>query len=184
MWQTVLIVLLLFGMAGCAPANREELAKQVLAIDPEFNAVLEKYRDLSSRIETYQRELALKRSTTERAIAQMRKDLAVTAASVRAKTAEVKKRMEPDQKRLQLALSMSSEELQAKRLQRASLGRSIAQLKKALTSKDATWTDQERARQQAQLDEMLRDTARFDKEMQVLKEHLRILKIKLLLIKL
>jgi len=169
---------------SCAPAKREDLAKEVLKMDPEFSAVLEKHRELTSRIETYERELALKRSTIERSIAQLRRDLASAAATTNAKTAEVKKRMEPDQQRLTLALSMSSEELRAKRIQRASLGRSIAQLKKSLNSKNATWMPEERSRQQAQLDEMLKDVVRLDQEMAGLKQSVRLLKIKLLLIKL
>jgi hypothetical protein len=182
--RRLIAILLVVGMASCAPANREDLVKEVLKADPEFSSVLEKQRELTSRIQTYERELALKRSTIERSIAQLRKDLATAAASTRAKTAEVKKRMEPDRQRLTLALSMSSEELRAKRIQRAGLGRSIAQLRKALNSKDAAWTEQERARQQAQLDEMLQDAARLDQEMAGLKQNVRLLKIKLLLIKL
>ena len=145
-------IVLVLGFVGCAPAKREDLANEVLKTDPEFSSVLEKHRELTSRIETFDRELALKRSTIERSIAQSRKELAAAAANTRLKTAEVKKRMEPDQQRLMLALSMSSEELRAKRIQRASLGRSMSQLKKALSSKDAVWTPQERAHQQAQLD--------------------------------
>ena len=177
-------ILLVCSAVSCAPAKREDLAKEVLTTDPEFSAVLEKHRELISRIETYERELTLKRGNVERSIAQLRKDLAAAAASTRAKTAEIKKRIEPDQQRLTLALSMSSEELRAKRIQRASLGRSIAQLKKSLNAKDASWTPEERARQQAQLYEMLKDVARLDQEMEGLKQHVRLLKIKLLLIKL
>jgi len=180
----LIAILLMLSAASCAPAKREDLVKEVLKVDPEFSAVLEKHRELSSRIETAKRELELKRSTIERSIAQLRKDLAAAATSARAKTSEIKKRMEPDQQRLTMALSMSSEELRAKRIQRASLGRSIARLRKALNNKDAAWTSEERLRQQAQLDEMLKDTARLDGEMTGLKQHVRLLKIKLLLIKL
>ena len=182
--QRLVMVLLAVGAASCAPAKREDLAKEVLAADPEFSAVLEKHRELSSRIETLKRELELKRTTIERSIAQLRKDLAAAAASSNAKTMEVKKRMEPDQQRLTLAISMSSEELRAKRIQRASLGRSIAQTKKSLNSKDAAWTPEERTRQQAQMDEMLKDVARLDQELEGLQRNVRLLKIKLLLIKL
>lgn len=183
LWRPVMIVLVL-GSAGCAPVKREDLAKEVLKADPEFSSVLEKHRELTSRMETFERELALKRSTIERNIAQLRKELSAAAASARLKTDEVKKRMEPDQQRLTLALSMSSEELRAKRIQRASLGRSMSQLKKTLEAKDAVWTPEERTRQQAQLDEMLKDVARLDHEMAGLTQHVRLLKIKLLLIKL
>ena len=179
----VLLVIILMG--GCAPpAKREELVKEVLKADPAFSQVLDKHRELVNRIETYQRELALKRSEIERKIAQLRKDLTTTVLNVKQKTDEVKKRVEPDRVRLQLALSMASEELQATRLQRASLGRSIAQLRKALKSTDSGWTAQERARREAQIDDMLGDAKRLDQEMASLNQHVRLLKIKLLLIKL
>ena len=182
--QRLVMVLLAVGAASCAPAKRDDLVKEVLKADPEFSSVLEKHRELNSRIETANRELELKRTTIERNIAQLRKDLAAAAASARAKMAEIKKRIEPDQQRLTMALSLSSDELRAKRIQRASLGRSIAQLRKSLNRQDSPGTPEERTRQQAQLDEMLKDAARLDGEMTGLKQHVRLLKIKLLLIKL
>ena len=185
MKQVVISLLLLTWPGGCAPpANREQLTQEVLKADPDFATVLEKHRELQNRIETYQRELALKRSTIERSIAQLRKDLAAAMSSVRQKTAEAKKRIEPDRARLELALSMASEELQSKRLQRSTLGRSLATRRKALNRQDSAWTAPERARQEAQIDEMLRDATRLDQELAALKEHIRLLKIKLLLIKL
>ena len=183
-WRTSLVVWLGVLVSGCAPANREDLTKQVLKTDPEFAAVLDKHRELTNRIATFERELALKRTTVERSIAQLRKDLAVTAENVKGKIGETKKRMDPDQKRLDLELAAAGEELQTKRFQRATLGRSIARIRKALKSNTAGWSAQEQAHQQAQLDEMLRDAARLDQEMSALKEHVRLLKIKLLLIKL
>ena len=177
-------LLLLTWLAGCAPpAKRETLVQEVLKADPDFGQVLDKHRELQNRIETYQRELALKRSTIERSIAQLRKDLTATVSNVMQKTAETKKRMDPDRARLELALSVASEELQAKRLQRATLGRSLATRRKALNRPDSAWTAQERARQEAQIDEMLRDAKRLDQELAALKAHVRLLKIKLLLIK-
>ena len=179
------LLLLCIGLAGCAPpAKREDLVQEVLKADPDFAPVLDKQRELKNRIETYQRELALKRSAIERSIAQLRKDLATAVSNVRQKTAEAKKRMEPDRARLELALSTASEELQAKRLQRATLGRSIANRRKALNRPDSAWTAQERRQQEAQIEEMLRDARRLDQELAALQAHIRLLKIKLLLIKL
>ena len=170
---------------GCAPpVKREQLIQEVLKADPAFAQVLDKHREIQNRIETYERELALKRSTVEHTIAQLRKDLAAAVSNVRQKTAEAKKRMEPDRARLDLALSMAGEELQAKRVQRASLARSIAHIQKSLKDPQSGWSEQERARQEAQIREMLADAHRLDQEMVSMKEHLRLLKIKLLLIKL
>ena len=176
------ILLLLFAgvVAGCAPANREGLTKEVLKADPEFASVLVKHHQLASRIETYQRELALKRSTVERNITQLRKDLLTAVTSVRAKTADVKKKMEPDEQRLEGELAQAVGELREKQSQRAILGRQIAQQRKTLKVS----TTSERSRQEAQLNEMLGDARRLDHELTVIKAHTRLLKVKLLLIQL
>ena len=180
-----LLLFLIGSLAGCgAPAHREQLTKEVLKTDPDFSSVLDKHRELANRIETYNQELALKRSTVERSIAQLRKDVVTAETNVKGKIAETKKRIEPDEERLQLALSMANEELRTKRVQRASLGRSIAKLKKAMKSASSVWTAEERAHQERQVQEMLRDAARLDQEMAALNAHVRLLKIKLLLIQL
>ena len=144
--------------------------------------MLEKHRELTNRIQTYQRELALKRSTIEQNIAQLRKDLAAAASGVNAKIDEVKKRMDPDRNRLMQGLQAASEELRAKREQRAHLGRATAELKKALGSQ-GSWTPQEQERRETQLNDTLQDAKRLDQEMATLQVHMRLLKIKLLLIK-
>lgn len=179
-----LVLLMAYGMAGCAPTNREQLVKEVLNEDPAFTSILKTHQELANQIETYQRELALKRSTVERTIAQLRKDLAAAAATVRNKTAEAKKQLEPERERLELALAMAAEELRAKQSQRASLGRSVSQLKKAIKTASAVWTEAERGRQEAQIQEMLRDASRLDRELAALKAHVRLLKVKLLLLRL
>ena len=179
------LVILLVFLAGCAPpANREQLAQEVLKADPAFSDVLDKHRELTNRLQTFERELALKRKTVDESIAQLRRDLASATATVRTKTQELKGRMEPDRQRLSLALSLASEELRTKQIQRASLGRSVAQLRKSLKSQAAPMVPQERGHWQAQLDELLTDAARLDQELAGLKAHVRLLKVKLLLIKL
>ena len=171
--------------AGCAPpSNREQLAQEVLRADPEFSQVMDRHRELANRIKTFEQELALKRKTVDESIAQLRRDLASATATVRAKTHELKKRMEPDRQRLELDVSLANEELRSKQVQRASVGRSVAQLKKSLKSQAVPLTPQERERQQAQVDELLNDAARLDQELAGLKAHVRLLRVKLLLIKL
>ena len=176
----ILLLWFVVTVAGCAPANRDELTKEVLKADSDFAAVLEKHQQLASRIETYQRELALKRSTVERNIAQLRKDLVAAVASVRAKTADVKKKMEPDQKQLEGELTQAVTELREKQSQRAILGRQITQQRKTLQASTAS----DQTRQEAQLNEILGDAKRLDHELTTIKAHIRLLKIKLLLIKL
>ena len=172
-------------LAGCAPpSNHEQLAQEVLSGDPEFAQVLDRHRELANRIQTFERELALKRKTVDESVVQLRRDLASATATVRTKTRELKQRIEPDRQRLQLGLSLAGEELRAKQVQRASVGRSVAQLKKSLTSQSAPPAPQERERQQTQLNELLKDASRLDQELAGLKAHVRLLKIKLLLIKL
>jgi hypothetical protein len=180
-----LLVALIAGVAGCAPpATREQLAKEVVAQDPDFAAVIQKHKDIASRIQTYDRELALKRSTVENAIQQLRADLAGATTGIKLKINETKKRMEPDRQRLETALARASQELKTKRSQRAALGREISQYRKSVSSARTGPTPEDRRRHEERLEEMLRDAKRFDMELASLKEHVRLLKIKLLLIKL
>jgi uncharacterized protein YdcH (DUF465 family) len=174
----------LLAAAGCgAPANRDQLVKEVLAADPSFTSVIEKHQAVGARIKTHEQELALKRQKIESTITQLRSDLTAAVKNARTKTDAEKAKMAPDRERITQALALASEALRAQRAQRASLGRTISQVRKGLKSTDAGWSEQERQRQQAHLDEMLRDTARLDQEMAGLRTHLRLLKIKLLLIK-
>ncbi len=181
-----LALLFLLTLASCGPpARREALVQEVLKADPEFTHVLDKHQETRNRIETFMRELALKRSTIDHSIQQLRKELATAVLNAHQKTEEAKKRMEPDRARLTLALSMASEELRTKQLQRSSLGRQIAQLRKSLKGDGgATLTSQELSRREAQIEELLKDTQRIDQETASLREHVRLLKLKLLLIKL
>ncbi len=179
-WTCLCVVLL--WTVGCTALNRDGLTKEVLEADPAFAAVLEKRRELANYVETFQRELALKRSTVEGEIAQLRKDLATATEAVQRKITDTKNRMAPDRQRLELPLAMASEEVRTTQLQRASLGRSMARLKKGLAAAHADSTQDERARQEAQLEELKRDAARLDHELRTLKAHIRLLKVKLLLI--
>lgn len=173
---------LLAWMSSCAPVDRGQLTKEVLAKDPSFEQVLDKRKELTSRVQTLERELALKRETVDKNITQLRKDLATAASNVRIKTAEIKKRMDPDQKRLEEELASISQELRSSQEKRAALGRQMAQLKKNLSPK-ASLTAEERAKQEASLNEMVADSQTLDQEMQAIKERVRIVKIKLLLVK-
>ena len=177
----------LLWVAGCGghpPANREQLATEVLNADPNFSWVLDKYRTIANRISTYERELALKRTTIEQSITKMRKDLMAATADVKSKTAELKKQLDPDRQRLEHALAMAGEELHTKRFQRASLGRRVAQLRKSATSERNAWTDEDRAKQEGEIREALKDAERLDREITGIKEHMRLLKVKTLLIRL
>ena len=177
------LTLLLAGLpAGCAPADRDQLAKEVLAADPSFAGVLEKHHELANRIDTYQRELALKRSTVDQTIKQMRQDLAASAEAVRSRSAETKAKMEPDRRRIADALRASAGELRARQAQRAAVGRELARLKKSLSRSGETALSPEQSGADPRLQDLLRDADRIDQEVALIKRHGRLLKIKLLLI--
>ena len=182
-------ILLILGLSfawftrGCEPVDQQKLTKEVLKADPDFASTLDKYRSMNNRIATYQRELELKRSTVERQIAQLRQELEHTVEAVKKKTAEAKARIKPDQERLELALSMANEQLGLKRVQQAAISRSMAKLRKTLANPKGIWSAEERAEHQRHIDEMVSDRARLHQELTALNEHIRLLKIKLLLIK-
>ena len=172
-------------LAGCGPpVNREQLIKQVLDADPGFSSVLARHRELARRIDTYQRELALKRNTVEQSIRQMRKELAEKAIAVKSKVDETKRGIGPDRKRLELALFMAAEEMKAKHVQRASLGHAIARLRKSRKSGDIPASTAERIAQESQLNDLVNDAARLDQEIVALNTHIHFIKVKLFLIKL
>lgn len=169
--------------AGCAPVNREELARRVVAADPEFAAVLDKRETLEGRISTEEKKLELVRETIQQEIAQKKKELAEKAGAVRKKIAEIKTQMQPDLDRLTAALAQASADLRAQQTQRAAIGREVAQLKKALKAAGAAWGPEQRTLQETQIAERLRDAQRIDHDIASLKDHIKLLKTKLLLVR-
>ncbi len=175
------------GLSGCGPPpNPERLRQEVLEIDPAFSWSLEKHDELANRIGLVERNLALKRSQIERQIAQLRKDLDDASAKARQDIQRIKLIIQPEVQRVELTFAMAVEERKAKRGQRASVGRSISQLRKSLKEGPNTpqWTPAERARLEGELGELLAEAKRLDQELAALNEHVRLLKIKRLLLKL
>jgi chromosome segregation ATPase len=172
-----------FLTAGCVvPINRDAVSKEVLDADPSFHSVLEKHRDLKRRIETLQRELSLKRSTVNQTIEQLREDLKASVAAVRAKTRETRAKIDPDRQRLAHALREGAAELKSKQLERAVVGRAMSQLKKSQRAGESAAGAPRDA--QRDLESMAADAERLDHELAALREHIRLLKLKLLLTKL
>lgn len=171
------------AVAGCAPVNREELAKRTVAADPAFAAVLDKRETLQGRINTEEKKLDLVRETIQQEITQKKKELAEKAGAVRKKIAEIKTQIQPDIARLTAALAEASGQLRAQQAQRAAIGKEIAQLKKALKTAGAAWGPEQRTLQETQIAERLRDAQRLDHEIASLKDHLKLLKTKLLLVR-
>lgn len=179
----LLILAILVGIMGCGQANRQALEKKVLEADPSFRAVLDKHEELTNRLETHQRELALKRDSIQQTIKRLRRDLTIASKRVRQKKAETRQLMNPDRARLRLSLTMAGEELRMVRQRAASLRRSTNSLRKSLKKDHEAWTDVERLAQQANLTQMEQDLERVTQEAKGLEEHVRLLKIKLLLTK-
>ena len=169
--------LLSFGSAGCgiAPLNRAQLEKDVVQQDPDFAWVLDRRRSLAKRMDIYERELALKRNTTEQAIAQLRKDLAGVTATVRSKIVETKRQMEPERVKLDAQLAEAMRQLRGQRDQLAQTDRAISALRRSDKASGAS--------HESQINEMVRDAKRLDQEVALIKEHIRLIKTKLLLIR-
>jgi len=176
---------LVIVLASCGPpANPQVLRDEILKVDPRFAEVLEKRDELANRIKVLERELALKKSQVGHQIAQLRKELSEATQQVNQKIQKTKTLLAPDLERIELSLSMAADELKGRRHMRASLGRSISRVRKALKSEQAQWAQSERARMDQELTALLQETKRLDQEIALLNEHLRLLKIKRLLLRL
>ena len=184
-WSVIAVGML--GLSGCGPPpNLERLRQEVLSVDPEFSSSLEKHDELANRVGLLERNLALKRSQVERQIAQLRKELDDASAKARQDVQRTKLILQPEVQRVELIFAMAVEERKAKQGQRASVGRSVSQLRKSLKEGPNTpqWTPKERARLEGELSDLLAETKRLDQELTALNEHVRLLKIKRLLLKL
>lgn len=179
--RVIVCSIVLIALAGCAPRDRAQLTKEVLDADPAFHAVLERRDDYASRLETAERELALKRATIQRNIRKLREELIESERAVRKKKEQLRTLIEPDRRGLEMDLDMALTELRAKGTHRASIGRAISRLRKAVKQAGEVWSEAERNRQDAQLQDMVRDAQRLDKEVAALKQHIRLLKLKLAL---
>ena len=164
------------------PINREELAKQVVQQDPSFSTVLEKYQALASRIDTYRRELALKRTSIEQSIDRLHKELQAAIAAVKKKVEDTKRLMAPERQEIVVALALAEEELRATRPQRMSVGRRIVQLRKAIKAPVQGTPAADKAKFEAQFNEAVEEAQRLDHEIDLIKDHIRLLKLKARLI--
>ena len=169
----------LIGSAGCGPpTNPKVLRQDVLAADPSFKDTLVKRDDVAERIGVLKRELALKKQEAETQIAKVRQNLQVATERINQKMNREHALLDPDLKSLDLASTMASEELRAKRQQRASMGRSISQLRKALKQSGTPLSSSELAARDRELHELLAESQRLDQELSALASHIRLLKMK------
>lgn len=182
-WFFCLGVCCLLGIFSCSPINRDDMVKEILKKDPGFARILDKHRELGNRMATYERELTLKRSTMERKIEKLRQEMTEASVMAKQKIASVKPLMEPDRRRLEQALGASSQELRGLQSKRAQLGGIISRFKKTMEVQ-TPGDPRLKVRQERDLAEMLQDAQRFQYEITAFKEHIRRLKIKLLLIRL
>ncbi len=170
--------------SGCnrQPFNAEALRKEALQADPAFAEALNKHDELANRVLVLKRELDLKRTQIEGQISALRAELRDTTAAVNRNIDSTKALLNPTIERIELSTSLGAEDLRAKERQRSQLGRSISRLRKQL-KQSGEQTSTEQAQMTQQLTEMLQETQRLDQEIAALKEHLRILKMKRLLLR-
>ncbi|HEX9780972.1 MAG TPA: hypothetical protein VGB20_07140 [bacterium] len=180
--RLVVGALILAGVIGCARDNREELIRKVLSADPGFSEVLARYQQIRNLEATYEQELELKRLIVDRQIEQLRQGVAATAEEVERKKRGLYGRLDPEREAWQEALGRAEDGLRELQTQRASLGRAIVKLRKVVRLAEEAWTDEERARQQEQLQDMVRDGDRLDREIALFKEHMQLLQTKLRLV--
>jgi hypothetical protein len=177
--------LLLGGMAGCErPINAAAIRDEVLKADPRFSDALQKRDELASKIALFEQELALKQSQVEGQIRVLRKELSQTRATVNEQIRKTKAVIRPFWERVDLDLSLASQELKLKRNQRASVGGRISAIRKSLKRAQPAWTPEERAKMDRDLEELLYETGRLDAEITTLTQHARLLKLKRLLLRL
>ena len=170
---------------GCGPpANPEQLREEILKADPSFSDVLQKRDEQANRIKLLEREYDLKRTQADEQIEKLRKELKDARVQVDQKIQRGKALLKPDIDRVELAIVMATEERQAKRNQRASLGRSINQRRKALKQEHPPFSEADRGRMEREARELVEETQRIDHEIAALNEHLRLLKIKRILLRL
>ena len=180
----VLLTLAAASAAGCGPPlHPEQLRQQVLEADPDFTRVLERRDEQANRIKLLEREFQLKRREAERQIVHLRDQLRQTRTQVDGKIAESRQLLQPDIDRIEHALAMAAEERKSLQAQRASVGRRISQLRKALKQTPTDWDQAERTRLATQLDELLQEVKRLDQERAAIAQHLRLLKVKRLLLR-
>lgn len=182
----VLSACLIVVLPGCGQRVSEAVRQEVVKHDPQFAKALEQRDELAGRIALLERELALKKTQITQQMAKLRKDLADARLQVRRKVQQTKDLLKPEQERVRFLLAMATEELTAKRSQRASVGRSISQIRKTLQDKPpgSAWNTNDRARLNAELQELLRETKRLDGEIEGLTKHLRLLNAKQALLRL
>ena len=172
---------LVVSASGCGPpANPEELRKEALQADPVFAEALERRDEQANRVDLLKREFDLKRTQAEGRIAHLRKDVKDARQQLERKIQNSLAVLKPDIDRLRLGLSMANDERQAKRAQRASLSRSISRLKNALKAGEAA----DRTSIERERHDLLQESQRLDREVHALNEHIRLLTIKLLLLRL
>ena len=187
LWSVVcgLWTLCLLAGSGCGPpANPEQLRKEVLKADPGFAEVLAKRDEQANRIALLERELALKRNQVERQIVQLRNELKAVSTQANEKMQKIQLLIKPDQDRLALAQNLAIQERRAKQAQRSSLGSSISQLRKSLAQTTPPWPAEERAKMERDLQELMKETERVDRELDGLAQHIRLLKTKRILLRL
>ncbi len=184
-WLAALLAVVTFAaVSGCnrRGVDLQAIRREVLAADPEFGEHLERRDELANRVQVLQRELSVKQSQVDRQISQLRDGLRHTTDEVNHNVQSLRGQMSPVTARIDAEMSRGGEELKALRLQRATVGRTMSQLRKSLKA-PAELTETERVRMDRELGEILEETNRLDLEIAAVNQHIRLLRNKRLLLR-
>ncbi len=180
-------VVLLAGFlvfSGCSNTEdaREDMTRTVLEVDPAFNKVIEEYQRITNQMETIEREWELKQVLVDQKVQHMNQQLTAAREEVTLRQNQLNEEIEPERQELRELHAHTVDELRERQLQRSTLGRSIAKLRKAVKLAGEAWPLSERQRQDDQLEQMLRDANRIDQEIEMIKQAISLLEAKLVLI--
>lgn len=181
---TAIVLLGVSLSVGCSNTEeaRQEMTRTVLEADPAFNTVLEEYQRITNQMQAFERQWELKERLVAEKVDDLKQQLEQDRETVRERQNELTKEIEPERQALRELHARTSEELRQSQLQRSTLGRSIAKLRKAVKLAGEAWPVAERERQDEQLAQMLRDANRIDQEIELYKQAITLLEAKLHLI--
>ena len=111
------IIYALFAMislCSCERVDRESITR-LADIDPTFRAVLEKKRDIDSRITSYETQLRDLRKTTEGNIRTLQRSFNKQKKDIESKISSLKKELRPEIENLQKQLEVKKELLRIKK---------------------------------------------------------------------
>lgn len=129
----ILPSLVIFGtlLAGCAAPSNEELAKTVLAADPQFEAILTKKRGTDAKIGDLQNQLFAKKSEYDQQIRELQAAYRRERDALHQQMDDLISQLDPDREQLRLELTGVESQLKSREDERRSLQRAVQELRKS-----------------------------------------------------